>query len=241
VSEPARDWFNDLARFLGPAYLRNAFTKGTEQEVAFLVDALALTPPMRVLDVGCGPGRHALAFARRGFRVTGVDLSPDFIALARDVAAAEHLDVDFVEADARDLDADGAFDLVVSLCQGAFGLLGGADDGAIPARLVRALVPGGRLAIETFHSYFALAHLEAGEEFDPTTGLVHDRATLRDPSGIEARFEMWTTCFTAREMGLLVAAAGATVDGTYGVEPGAYAATPPNVNRPSLLLLGTKV
>src|SRR5689334_3210877 len=50
---PTGPWFNRIARFLGPAYLRNAFTKGTEQEVAFLVDALGLERGARVLDVGC--------------------------------------------------------------------------------------------------------------------------------------------------------------------------------------------
>jgi len=81
---PEDAWFNPVAQFLGTAYLRNAFTRGTEQEVAYLVDALRLEPGQRVLDVGCGPGRHSLALARRGLEVLGVDLSPDFLALARD-------------------------------------------------------------------------------------------------------------------------------------------------------------
>src|SRR5450755_549032 len=97
-------WFDDLARFLGPAYLRNAFTKGTEQEIDFLFARLGLRAGSRVLDLGCGPGRHALALARRGVAVVGVDHSEEFIALARQAAAAESLAVEFRAADVRDLD-----------------------------------------------------------------------------------------------------------------------------------------
>src|SRR5215213_9297819 len=75
-------WFEALADHLGPAYLRYSFTRGTEQEVGFLVDRLGLRPGMRVLDVGCGPGRHALELARRGLRVVGLDISARFLGLA---------------------------------------------------------------------------------------------------------------------------------------------------------------
>src|SRR5262245_43465700 len=97
---PERGWFNPLAEFLGLAYLKNAFTYGTAQEVEFLVDALHLQPGMRVLDVGCGPGRHAKALSERGIDVTGIDLSPDFVALAREAAP----DATFRVQDVRDLD-----------------------------------------------------------------------------------------------------------------------------------------
>jgi Methyltransferase domain len=100
---PSGPWFNAVARYLGPAYLRNAFTKGTEQEVAFLVDALELDRGERVLDVGCGPGRHALALARGGIDVVGVDLSEDFITLARDAAEADVLPARFEVGDVASL------------------------------------------------------------------------------------------------------------------------------------------
>ncbi|HET9610263.1 MAG TPA: methyltransferase domain-containing protein, partial [Acidimicrobiales bacterium] len=75
-------WFEPLADHMGDAYLRYSFTKGTAQEVAFLVDVLQLAPGMRVLDVGCGPGRHARALAGRGIEVVGVDISQRFVDLA---------------------------------------------------------------------------------------------------------------------------------------------------------------
>ena len=68
-------WFEDLADHLGSAYLRYSFTKGTEQEVEFLIDVLDLAPGDRVLDIGCGPGRHAHALGRRGIEVVGIDVS----------------------------------------------------------------------------------------------------------------------------------------------------------------------
>src|SRR5690606_29631459 len=76
-------WFEPVAAHLGEAYLRYSHTKGTRQEIDYLVGALDLRPPMRILDVGCGPGRHAHELARRGFRVHGIDISEEFISIAR--------------------------------------------------------------------------------------------------------------------------------------------------------------
>jgi cyclopropane fatty-acyl-phospholipid synthase-like methyltransferase len=235
-----KDWFNPIARFLGPAYLRNAFTKGTEQEVEFLVDVLGLEPGQRVLDVGCGPGRHALALARRGIEVVGVDLSPDFVALARDAAAAENLPATFTELDVRDLAFDAEFDAAICLCQGGFGLLGGRDDPEVIGRIVRAVHPDGGIAVSAFSSYFALRFQEEGESFDPATGVHHEISTVRNEAGEEREFEAWTTCFTARELALLAEAAGLRVEAVHGVTPGAYRAASPALDQPELLLIGRR-
>ena len=242
----ATGWFNPIAAFLGEAYWApnttrvQAFTTGTEQEVDFLVAALGLEPGARVLDAGCGPGRHALALARRGIDVVGVDLSPDFIALASASAdalgVAEH--ARFETADLRELAFAGEFDAVLCLCQGGFGLLGGGEDeGAVLGRFARALRPSGRLAVSAFNAYFALRHLETGDTFDAARGVNHERATLRDAGGTEREFDLWTTCFTPRELMLLARAAGLVVDAVHGVMPGHYEAAPPSIDLPEYLLL----
>jgi len=233
-------WFNELAAFLGPAYLRNAFTKGTEQEVEFLVGALGLEAGERVLDVGCGPGRHAVALARRGIEVVGVDLSEDFVALARDAAAAEEVPARFDVADVRDLAYDAEFDAVICLCQGGFGLLGGRDEPRAMERITVALRPGGRLALTAFSAAFATRFLEEGESFYPATGVLHERATVRNQDGAEQVFDLWTTCFTARELELLAERAGLDVDGVHGVAPGRYGTAPATLGDPELLLLGRR-
>jgi SAM-dependent methyltransferase len=238
-------WFDKIAARLGPMYWAPdtsrvmAFTMGTEQEVAFLVDALELEPGMRVLDVGCGPGRHSLALARRGFDVVGVDHSAAFVRLAREGAGAD-LSATFAEVDVRDLDCPGEFDATICLCQGGFGLLGGRDEPDVFGRIAATLRPGGALAVSAFSAAFAVRHLEDGEEFDPATGVLHEVATVRGPDGDEESFDLWTTCFTAREFELLACDAGLVGAEVHGVSPGAYRRHPPTLDDHELLLVARR-
>jgi SAM-dependent methyltransferase len=242
---PTGHWFNEIAAFLGPAYWSpgtgrvQAFTAGTRQEVGFLVDALALRPGMRVLDAGCGPGRHALELAGRGIAVVGIDTSPEFLALAR--AHAGSRPVEFREADVRAITYHEEFDAVVCLCQGGFGLLGGGpDELGVVDRFARALRPGGRLALSAFSAYFAVRHQEAGDTFDAETGVNHEVAVVQGADGRGRSFDLWTTCYTPRELRLLAAGAGLEVEGVYGVTPGRYARTPPSLDAPEHLLLARR-
>jgi SAM-dependent methyltransferase len=235
-------WFEPVADHLGAAYLRYSFTKGTEQEVEFLVDALGLEPGERVLDVGCGPGRHAHALARRGIEVVGVDISQRFVDLA---AADAPPGARFERADARRLAFDAEFDAAISLCQGAFGLTGGPGapldgDGAVLAGMARALRPGGRLAVSAFSSYFAVRFLEEQDTFDAEAGVNHERTEVRDEAGRAVEVDLWTTCFTPRELRLLAAAAGLEVRHVWSVTPGAYRRDPPTVATPELLLVAAR-
>ena len=193
-----------------------------------------------MLDVGCGPGRHALALARRGIETHGVDLSPDFIRLAQEAATGEGLSATFAVADVRTLEIDAEYDAVICLCQGGFGLLGGHQDAAVVGRLARALRPGGRLALTAFSAPFAVRWLERDETFDPGTGVLHEHSTVRNEDGRERVFELWTTCFTPRELTLLAGAAGLDVEGVHGVKPGAYKVGPPTLEDPELLLFARR-
>lgn len=259
AGEPSH-WFEDLADHLGEAYLRYSFTMGTENEVEFLVDVLGLSRGDRVLDVGCGPGRHAHALGRRGIEVLGVDISERFVEIARRGAPPG---VGFERLDARHLPFDSEFDAVLSLCQGAFGLAAGGSPVPTPSGpftpvdaldagapldpdadvldgMARALRPGGRLAVSAFSAYFQVRWLEDTDTFDAARGVNHERTVLRSPEGDEASHDLWTTCFTPRELRLLAARSGLVVRDLWSVTPGDYAARPPDLDHPEFLLVALR-
>jgi SAM-dependent methyltransferase len=189
---------------------------------------------MRVLDVGCGPGRHAHELARRGIEVHGVDISERFIDLAGQEAPSG---ATFERGDARNLAFDAEFDAAYSLCQGAFGLLTGAgEDLQVLRGMAHAVRSGGRIAVSAFSAYFQVRLPDSGE-FDAATGVNHERTEVRSESGEVAEVDLWTSCFTPRELRLLATAAGLVTDAVHSVEPGRYAAHEPTIDTPEFLLL----
>lgn len=223
--------FEALASHAGEAYLRYSFTKGTEQEASFLAAELGLEPGMRVLDVGCGPGRHSHALAARGIDVVGIDIAMAFLR----VAGAGM----WVRADARRLPfSAGSFDAAISLCQGGFGLLGGEEDAAVIKEMAEVVKKGGHIAVSAFSAYFAVRYLEEGDTFDAGSGVNHELAKVLDSQGRAERFDLWTTCFTPRELRLMAAGAGLEVCGLWSVRPGLYERRVTDLDHPEFLLVG---
>ena len=230
-------WFEPIAAHLGSAYLRYSFTKGTVQEVDHVVAAVGLQPGDRVLDVGCGPGRHAHELARRGILVHGIDISARFVELAVEHAPPG---ATFERLDARQLGFDGEFDAAICLCQGAFGLMtANGDDRVVLERIAAALRPGGRLALSAFSAYFVVKY-QVDATFDADTGVNHERTEVRNEQGVAQEVDLWTGCYTPRELRLLMEAVGMAVERISSVEPGAYGEMNPSTESAEFLVIARR-
>ncbi len=114
---------------------------------------------LRILDVGCGTGRHSIELAKRGYTVTGVDLSESQLHRAKTKATEQKVDVDFRKADARSLPFNEEYDLVIMLCEGAFPLMETDDmNFEILKNTYKALRGGGKLIFTTLNGLFPLFH-----------------------------------------------------------------------------------
>lgn len=230
-------WFESMADHMKGAYLRYSFTKGTVQEVDHIIERLALSPGMRVLDVGCGPGRHSHELARRGLVVHGVDISSTFVEIAR---GSSPEGATFERMDARAMTFDGEFDVVICLCQGAFGLMtANGDDHLVLDGMHRALRPGGALVLSAFNAYFAARYHESAT-FDAEAGVAHERTEIKDPEGRGVEVDLWTGCYTPRELRLMLERCGFAVRSISSVEPGAYGTAHPSMESPEYLVVAFK-
>lgn len=117
-------------------------------------------------------------------------------------------------------------------------MLGGRDDAGVLSQMAGCVKKSGRVAASAFSSYFAVRHLEPGDSFDADSGVNHESAEVKNPAGEPKTFDLWTTCFTPRELRLMAAAAGLTVESIWSVNPGDYKRRPPDLDHAEFLLVG---
>lgn len=234
-------YYKEIGDFLGENYLQYGFTQGTEQEVGFLVDLMGLRPGHRILDVGCGPGRHSLALARRGMHMTGVDISPRFVEIAAERAAREQLPATFLEQDARTMSFSREFDAAICLCEGAFGLAGSLDNHRSVLQGVHAaLKPGGLFVLTALHTLAVVRGLEDTARFDAYTGTEVSREPATNPAGETKEVTFYTVSFTCRELQMLFEEAGFDVLDAYGCIAGQFSRKPLAVDDYEIMLVARR-
>jgi len=242
------DWrlFFDLH---APKYMQEPFTRATEQEIIFLLDELALPPGSRILDVGCGTGRHAVALARAGHHVLGVDISAGMLAEAKRHAAREGVQVEWLQCDAANLCLDQRFDAALCLCEGAFGLLASEDDPLtheldILRGVSTALKPNAKLILTAPNGLLKIRQATdeqvARGEFDPAT--LTERFTLSAESrtGIQ-NVTLRERGFTPTELRLMFNISGLKVECIFGGTAGAWNREPVRLDEMEIMVIGRKI
>lgn len=179
-------WYEAFFANYGKTYDKEPFTQGTVGEVDFVERELGGDRAKRILDIGCGTGRHAIELARRGYQVTGFDLSEAQLRRAREKADEAGVAVEFQRRDATQPHFEQEFDAAIMFCEGGFSLMETDEKNhAILRHAGAALRPGGKLLLTTLNALFPLFHsvkdlLNANETGTSTGKLTFDWMTFRE-------------------------------------------------------------
>jgi SAM-dependent methyltransferase len=178
MAEAAPDWWQT---WFGPGYLAlyDAYlAERTPVEVDQLEALLRIHPPRRVLDLPCGQGRHSIELARRGYEVTGVDLSSFMLEVAKKRAAAAGVEVRWLEGDMRRPIRGESFDVILNLFT-SFGYFADpADDQRVLTAGAAMLAPGGRLLLEVINGTRIMNDFQPREWFTVGRAAVMEARTL---------------------------------------------------------------
>jgi SAM-dependent methyltransferase len=179
---PSPDWYKHIWDL---GIKAQSWVESTERQVDFIIEALELTGKEKILDLACGFGRHSLALAKRGYSVTGVDITKAYIEDAARNAECEMLSVAFLCSDLRDLQYDSEFDIVLNLADGAIGYLENEEENnKIFQVIARALKPGGKSLMDICNQEHALVHFpkkhwEIGQNSISLPWFDYDQSTKR--------------------------------------------------------------
>ena len=226
ASRPESPWFVQAFERIYLHVYPHRDDAEAEGHAGVLRDLLGVRAGQRVLDVGCGAGRHARALARRGMRVTGVDLSAELLEEARERSPGTPGFPTYIRLDARELPFRSQFEGAVSMFT-SFGYFDGrADDVRLMQGVARAVLPGARFVVDYLNEAAVRASLDPvtevaiGEldvrmerriEEDRAGGpvvLKRVRAIHRATDAIEADYEERVRLYTPDDVDALLAEAG---------------------------------
>ena len=154
-----RQWYEALFENYTLNYDKEIYTQGTIGECDFIEKEIEFNRNFKILDIGCGTGRQSRELAKRGYTVTGIDLSESQLNRAKQLAINEGLNIDFRIQDARKLTFFNEFELVIMLCEGAFPLMETDEmNFQILQNAAKALNSNGKLIFTTLNGLFPLFH-----------------------------------------------------------------------------------
>ncbi len=233
-----KQWYEKLFENYSQHYEQEVYTQGTEGECDFIEKDIGYDKSVKILDIGCGTGRHSIEMTKRGYSVTGIDLSESMLGLAQKKARQENLAIDFRRMDARALPFKEEFDLAIMLCEGSFPLMETDEmNFSILENAYRALKKEGKFIFTTLNGLFPLFHsvkdfLEKAADssgvtideitFDLMTFRDHGKNTVVDDDGREFLLESNERYYVPSEITWLLGSLGFKNISIHGAKLGAF-------------------
>ncbi len=233
-----KQWYESLFEDYGKKYDNENFTQGTIGECDFIEKEIDHDKKKKILDIGCGTGRHSIELAKRGYNLTGIDLSESLLKRAQEKALALNLNIDFQKHDARKLPFLNEFDLAIMLCEGAFPLMETDEmNFEILKNAWATLKKDGKLIFTTLNGLFPLFHsvkdfLESNKEdgnaifdnnsFDLMTFRIYSTTYSEDDFGNKKELLCNERYYVPSEITWLLKSLGFKNTDIYGAKLGAF-------------------
>ncbi len=251
---PSSNWYESAFQLDYLRVYKHRNDDEARRQIDFLTDTLSLEPPLDVFDLSCGDGRHSVEWARRGYRVTGLDLSAELLEKARERTKALELDIEFIRGDMRDIPYTDSFDLLVNFFT-SFGYFREDEENALVLKAIfNALRPGGRFLMDYLNRDHVLqtivprdrkeidgAVLEqsrwiSGDSDKPGSHVRINKQVIMTEGDKSRTYEESVRMYTLEEMFDMTSAAGLAITHTFGDFDG----RPVDPDAPRLILIGSK-
>ncbi len=232
-----KQWYEELFDNYGNQYDKEIFVQGTLGECDFIEKELNHDRSKKILDIGCGTGRHAIELTKRGYQVTGIDLSEGQLKRAREKAEKESLSIPFLQQDARNLPFKKEFNAAIMLCEGGFPLMETDEmNFEILKNASEALKDHGKFIFTTLNGLFPLFHSinefhdreedegarYLSETFDLMTMRDRNVTTFTDDDGKELELLCNERYYLPSEITWLLKSLGFKTIDIFGATLGAY-------------------
>jgi 2-polyprenyl-3-methyl-5-hydroxy-6-metoxy-1,4-benzoquinol methylase len=233
-----KQWYETLFENYGRKYDNEPYTHGTVGECDFIEKELQFDKSLKILDVGCGTGRHTIELTKRGYCVTGIDLSESQLKRAKEKATEANLCIDFQYQDARNLTFADEFDVAIMLCGGGFSLMETDEmNYEILKNVTKALKPQAKFIFTTTNGLFPLFQsveeflASVAEEgtsvcrnhaFDLMTFRMADVVDFEDDDGNKKTLECNERYYVPSEITWLLKSLGYKTIDIFGAKLGAY-------------------